>query len=746
MRRPTLLLPCRRFIPTATFRLIAALAVGAVVAQPMIPLLHAQDEGGGGRRSRGGGGSWDRGGGGSFDPSGGGRGRRGGGDQNNNNNNNGGGDNSDNGGGSSSNNGGGQTPGGGTTPAGGGAAAPGAATTPGATVTPGTLGGLPMENLIGAGSTMMPQIDPAKGIVSWNGTTWNVSDNRLFRARFEKYLNASEESMADDAAYQKLIEQIMQILHPSNVNGASVDRASALLIRAATYQQDSRLSENLADAIYSALLAKKEQDRVDNAIKELQKERESLEWGLQLTMDDNPLQTGQGGNSVTAPSVTPNITTGNNNSSRNSGGGGQGGANTRQMQQQKNNEEARYTKMTPYAKRLAETEARIKINQSKTDITELQAKIQYQALVLQFFMQRRFQHVLMAGRFYRVLFDDGNSRMNVNRDAQKILTMNSGLPVTMVLLETMASQAISDVREGVEAYQFLLSKGELASATERLQETFVLGEYVSYIRKLPRDAKRRALEYSQKGNQLLSALDVKDYGRAETLLKEIEAIAKDFDSSKAMTVIETAKKVSAMHLAKAKNAAMTGDGVTMEAELKAATEIWPRNPQLEEVASGIFKKGDVVNQATIDFERLLAQKNYRQIYEDRMRFIAAMAAYPDKAKELKKVLEDMTIIEMSLVRAEELAKRNEYAGAWESVELAAEKYPDDLKLAQVRADYTTRAAEFVNCIRRAKDLEKKKQLGSSLTWYLRAKRLCPTSEFAKEGIDRVTVTLMPDEA
>jgi DNA replication initiation complex subunit (GINS family) len=310
----------------------------------------------------------------------------------------------------------------------------------------------------------------------------------------------------------------------------------------------------------------------------------------------------------------------------------------------------------------------------------------------------------------------------------------------------MSHQAIADVKEGIESYKYLLDKGELASATERLQETFMMGEYVSYVRTLPRDATRRALDYSQKGNQLLSAIDVKDYAKAESLIKDIEGMAKDFDSSPFMGPIETAKKVSAMHLAKAKNAAMTGDEATMQTELTAATEIWPRNPQLEEAAKNIFAKGDVQNQAVIDFDRMVAQKNYRGIYDDRMKFIAAMATYPDKAKELKKVLEDMGNIEMSLVRAQELAKRNEFAGAWESVDRAADQYPDDLKLAQVRADYTTRAAEFVNCIRRAQDLEKKKQYGSSLTWFLRARRLCPTSEFAKEGIDRIVNELMPTDA
>ncbi|HSI83103.1 MAG: hypothetical protein ACAI35_05510 [Candidatus Methylacidiphilales bacterium] len=679
-----------RRIWARTMPIVATLALGAMLTETIVVPLLAQEGGGGrGRGGRGGRGGEGRGGGQNASGEGGGGDSSGGG-------------------------GGGQMP---AAPGGGGAPGGGASTVTTTTTQVPTLGGVSMDQMLGKDmKTIMPMVDPSKGIVNWNGTSWNVADNRIFRARFEKYLNAGEETIKDDIEYQKVVEQILLILSPAQINTRSVDKASALLVKAATYTQDSRLSESLSDAIFSVYLAKKEQNRIEDTIKQLQQDRETLEWSIQLTSEDSQIGLSGGGNT------------------------------NAQASKQNQQDQTRLAKASPYLKRLTETETRLKINQTKTDMSELAAKIQYQALVLQFFMQRRFQHVIMAGRFYRALFDDGDNKLQVNRDAQKLLTMNSGLPATISVLETMSHQALADVKEGIESYKYLLDKNELASATERLQETFVMGEYVSAVRTLPRDAKRRALEFSQKGNQLLSAMDVKDFTKAEQLIKEIEAIAKDFDGSRFMGPIETAKKVSAMHLAKAKNAAMTGDGVTMEAELKAATEIWPRNPALEDAAKTIFAKGDVQNQAVIDFDRLIAQKNYRQIYDDRMRFIAAMATYPDKAKDLKKVLDDMVVIEMALVRAQELAKRDQYAGAWESVDRIAEQYPDDLKLAQVRADYTTRAAEFVNCIRRAQDLEKKKQFGSSLTWFLKARRLCPTSEFAKEGIDRIVNELMPTEA
>jgi hypothetical protein len=60
-----------------------------------------------------------------------------------------------------------------------------------------------------------------------------------------------------------------------------------------------------------------------------------------------------------------------------------------------------------------------------------------------------------------------------------------------------------------------------------------------------------------------------------------------------MAAIETAKQISAMYIAKARNAAVSGDKETLEAELKAATEIWPRNPALTEVSNVIYSQADV---------------------------------------------------------------------------------------------------------------------------------------------------------
>jgi hypothetical protein len=264
------------------------------------------------------------------------------------------------------------------------------------------------------------------------------------------------------------------------------------------------------------------------------------------------------------------------------------------------------------------------------------------------------------------------------------------------------------------------------------------------VRLLSRDDKRRALNYTQKSNELLAALEVNDLTRAEKLVHEIEGLAKDFDPSKPLAKIETAKSISSMHLAKARTAAVSGDKSAMERELRSAAEIWPRNPALAEVGNTISSQSDIQQTAMNDFDRLKSQKNYRQIYNDKMRFIAAAALYPEKQKELADVLQHMGAVEGAMIKAREIAQRGDPAGAWESVEAAQKEFPGDSDLNQLRADLTTQAADFVQSLNQATDYEKKDQPGSALAWYLKARKKYPASQFAKEGIQRLSGQILPD--
>jgi hypothetical protein len=563
----------------------------------------------------------------------------------------------------------------------------------------------------------VPAFDPGTDLLTWDGKTWNVNNNRLFQARFEKYLNAPEEVSAEARQYQAIINEILSRLAPGNATTANIDLAFKYLPQAARYDIDARLSASLADAVYTVWVAQRQQNRLTAANEALRYARHGAYFRVATSDTGNSLDESKTATTSTkSGNQTDTVSTTTKSAAR------QGRA----------------------AVELAELEAAIKANEARKTLSEIQTKVEFQALIVQFFMQRRFQHVLMATRFYRAVFTDGDSKLNLGKDATELFQKTTGVPPTVAVLDSLANEALRDVREGVKAYEFLLENNELESATKRLAEAFTAGEWVPEIRMLARTKKRQALEFVQKSNQLLSTMEAKDYTKAGELLDALAKIAKDFDGTKARAGIETARRVAQMRLDKARNAALSGDKQTLETELAAATELWPLNPKLTEVSNMISSQGDVQQRAVVDFDQLLGQKNYRQIFENSTRYIAALALYPDKQQQLRDVLQNIQKIEGAILRADEMARQSNYAGAWESVEKIAGDFPEDSKLNQVRANFTTQAADFVRTLRSAQDFEKKEQVGASLAWYLKAKKLYPQSDFAGEGVERLAKKIVPE--
>ena len=60
------------------------------------------------------------------------------------------------------------------------------------------------------------------------------------------------------------------------------------------------------------------------------------------------------------------------------------------------------------------------------------------------------------------------------------------------------------------------------------------------------------------------------------------------------------------------------------------------------------------------------------------------------------------------------------------MEEGAKEHPDESKLNQMRANLTTEAADVVRTVRTEEKLEGKGEIGSSLAWYLKARKLYPS--------------------
>jgi hypothetical protein len=143
----------------------------------------------------------------------------------------------------------------------------------------------------------VPFFDPGSNIVTWDGKSWNINNNALFQARFEKYLNAPPAVTLPETEYQALLQQIMEKLSPGRITPRSTDEAFQLLAKASRYQEDANLCDSIANQVYSAWLARKNNDRLNAAGKTLEDERKRLEWNARLTAEGTKLESNGGGSS-----------------------------------------------------------------------------------------------------------------------------------------------------------------------------------------------------------------------------------------------------------------------------------------------------------------------------------------------------------------------------------------------------------------------------------------------------------------
>jgi hypothetical protein len=556
----------------------------------------------------------------------------------------------------------------------------------------------------------MPMGDPGSENVSFNGKLWNVTNNRVMRSRFETYLTTPEANGAEDQAYRDLIAQMMQSLAPTNKPGPEPMKAFALLPEAGTYKIDGGLCNAIANAIWDVWLAQKKQQNLGLANKAMLDRRKTLEWNADLANNTQPLST-----PPPAKGQTP-----------------------QQANENRQTNSALVGRTSGYIKGIAEIEARMKLNETAAGLSEITSKTAFQALIIQMFLQRRFEHAVIACRFYPNLFKDGESILQLDKDSdvQKMLASSFGVPPTISMIDGLSLEAIRSVDESLVSFENLVARRDVDSAGNRLLEAFGVGEYLPRVRRLPMSEKTKVLDFVRKKNKLLSFMEMRDYASAEQVVTDLRSLSDDFEYAKPLAAIQTARAVSSLHISKARMAMANKDTKTLEAEMKAATEIWPTNPDLAGFSGDLVKGSDMRAQALMEFDRLLSQRNYRQIFENQATFIASVADDLARKAQLEKVLKDMGRLELIIGGAKEIASSSPPA-AWEKVEKESKQYPDDPVLSKLRADLGVKASEFVTAIENGRQHEEKQQVGSALGWYLKAKRMHPPSDFARDGVKRL---------
>jgi tetratricopeptide (TPR) repeat protein len=253
-------------------------------------------------------------------------------------------------------------------------------------------------------------------------------------------------------------------------------------------------------------------------------------------------------------------------------------------------------------------------------------------------------------------------------------------------------------------------------------------------------------DYLTKLNILKNELETRSFEQVEGQIADIQKIATDFDPTKPLALVQDVKLSSQLRIGHAKLLAQQGDLDDAMKEFGTAAEEWPGNPQIKDSANTFFATTDVKNQSTDDFDRLVADQNYREIADKAVMFAPAVHGDAKREQELKDAMTKVQNAEMASEKANLLVMNGDADGAWEAIESAVNDWPDDVKLNKLLANLSTRCADFVSAINKAREAQSKKEYGYSLTLFVNAESYYPGSMIAKAGIDDVSKQILSPDA
>lgn len=575
----------------------------------------------------------------------------------------------------------------------------------------------------------IPLLDPSAETITVGGVAIPLGDNRLLRARFDKFLSQPPESDEAASRYRRTIAEILNTISPLRDQKPDLYAAFKLLPTASSYPGDANLCGSLAESIYMAMLAKQDVNGLKKLNETIEEEKQAIissgDWmarhdkGNELEKSKS-VGAGKDGKAAPGKTSTPNDGNGNNS-----------------------------LKYTDTLRRIAEIEVLKKANIARTEAQTLRTKAQYQVSMIQWFVQRRYEHVLMAARFYNQIWKDGDTalRIDKNSDVARLFSESVGVSPTVASLDALSNEAIREAGKYVEAFDLMLSRNELHSASQRLMEAFALGEYLAPVATLPLEKKSRVAHYFRDLYELYGALQARDYIKARELSSKLKSAASDFPSSKVDSVIAASTLASDLAIEDAKAQLLARASDKAAEKIREATEIWPTNPKLDEFRKLVNNSSGLVTTRN-DFDRLLAEKNFREIARRQYEIAPAIQGDATREDAFRQIVENLTKIETALGKAAEFGRVGQNCAAWEQLAELREQFPDDPKLGRELELLAPKVADFTRALDRARQFENRtpKQTGSALSWYLKARSIHPQSKFAEQGVKTLVGEILPGDA
>jgi hypothetical protein len=617
-------------------------------------------------------------------------------------------------------------------------------------------------------------------------------DDPQVRARFQTYLSLAEVPDARIKEYFGKMTQVSETLKAGDTFGAW-----KILYSMGEYQDlDAGISRELAHRVETFWNTDRTKNNLEIANTQLQSQIETHNHNADLDAQDltdqQALQT-QKQNNASKGSSSGGSSSSNTNSSTSSAATNSPLLNANadptaaeaQLMPTIANSMLGRMDMTAEYLSLLEERAKIKLNEIRANKMSDQDRMDFTDYIKTLYTTHRYYHTIIAADFYRALFNEGDYPSDISNQAVAGVGQNGrqagdamnqmgrgfgvngrgptaalnqfggmmggdrlgqsqGQPAPLSIADevTSALEINNRVSQAIEVFRYKADKGEIAAASDELQQAFVGNEFHPGLQGLPRDEKEKVGEFVSKLEVLKNQLEVRDFEQVESQIADIKKIATDFDSTKPMALVNGIKLEARLHLGKAKMLVQGGQMPQAMEEFQTAAEEWPGNPDLTTDSNKVFEVTDTKNVASTDFDRLQTAADYRGIFARQIEFAVAVKGDSTREQQLKDALEKVQKAEMASEKANMLVMNGDVNGAWETIQLASKDWPDDSKLNKLLAEFSEKSADFVSALNKAEDAEAKKQYGYSLTWYVNAQSTYPPSSIANEGIDRVSKEIL----
>lgn len=579
----------------------------------------------------------------------------------------------------------------------------------------------------------LPLLDPSTDTASYNGVKFDVGNNRMVRERFEKFLSQSPDDTEASRKYRRTIEKLIDLTQKYSKNTAPV--GSKLLVKIGTtlydisdYPGDGQQAGTLASGIVSALDAQRANLRRNRENEDLDAEIEKL---VKKT------------NSLTNQNTQKGSGDGNIGNIQGKSGAAGGISHT--------------VRIAFNTQQIAEHKAAKGTNVAANEAALAQAKIYYQAMVLTFFLERRFDHAVIGARIYRHVFKDGDTKINMdkNSDAYQMITGITGMPPTIHMLDSAAANARRDIDQSMDAITNLIAQNRLGEATNRLITAVSVGEFMQSVAVFPAESRRRIAEYWTLRKNALISLNARDYETVEQISAKMKELDVDYNDSLLSTYVKGKKDLSNGLLLEAEMAFHANNKDEGIEKRKQAAVVWPKNPAFKEF-------DDKINQAKSfvpvinEFKQLVQERRLREIYDAGERFEVVAQDATCKAQ-YKAICAYVAEVDAVINKMREQAKTRGRMGAGAAYEelLVLRKKDNehenellrgflkkDVNFSNVLREVEAAAGDFIKVLSDAESKEKSGRYGAAYSLYSRALDLNPTSLQAKEGIERTKKVIL----